>query len=58
MHLHESILPQNPLPSRLPHDTEQSSVCSSGEGLFVGGMKTEESRELVPLSLVHVMLIV
>ena len=53
-----SVLPQTPLPSRLPRDTEQSSVCSSGEGLFVGGMKTEESRELVPLSLVHVMLIV
>ena len=26
MHIHVSILPQTPLPSRLPHNIEQSSV--------------------------------
>ena len=26
-HIHVSILPQTPLPSRLPHDIEQSSLC-------------------------------
>ena len=26
-HMHVSILPQTALPSRLPHNTEQSSVC-------------------------------
>ena len=26
-HIHVSILPQTPLPSRLPHNTEQSSLC-------------------------------
>ena len=28
-HIHVSILPQTPLPSRLPHDIEQSSLCYS-----------------------------
>ena len=27
MHTHVSILPQTPLPSRLPHNIEQSSLC-------------------------------
>ena len=27
IHICVSILPQNPLPSRLPHNTEQSSMC-------------------------------
>ena len=27
IHICVSILPQNPLPSRLPHTTEQSSMC-------------------------------
>ena len=27
MHIHVSILPQTPLPSRLPHNIEQSSLC-------------------------------
>ena len=27
IHTHVSILPQTPLPARLPHDTEQSSLC-------------------------------
>ena len=27
MHIHVSILPQTPLPSRLPHNTVQSSLC-------------------------------
>ena len=27
IHIHVSILPQTPLPSRLPHNTEQSSLC-------------------------------
>ena len=27
IHVHASILPQTPLPSRLPHDTGQSSLC-------------------------------
>ena len=27
MHIHVSILPQTPLPSRLPHNTEQSFMC-------------------------------
>ena len=27
IHIHVSILPQTPLPSRLPHNTEQSSMC-------------------------------
>ena len=27
IHIHASILPQTPLPSRLPHNTEQSSLC-------------------------------
>ena len=26
-HIHASILPQTPLPSRLPHNVEQSSIC-------------------------------
>ena len=26
-HIHASILPQTPLPSRLPHNIEQSSLC-------------------------------
>ena len=27
IHIHVSILPQTPLPSRLPHNTDQSSIC-------------------------------
>ena len=27
VHIHVSILPQTPLPSRLPHDIEQSALC-------------------------------
>ena len=27
MHMHISILPQSPVPSRLPHNTEKSSLC-------------------------------
>ena len=27
IHIHVSFLPQTPLPSRLPHNTEQSSLC-------------------------------
>ena len=27
IHIHVSVLPQTPLPSRLPHNTEQSSLC-------------------------------
>ena len=27
MHIHVLILPQTPLPFRLPHNTEQSSMC-------------------------------
>ena len=27
IHVHVSLLPQTPLPSRLPHNTEQSSLC-------------------------------
>ena len=26
-HIHVSLLPQTPLPSRLPHNTEQSALC-------------------------------
>ena len=29
VHMHVSILPQTPLPSRLPHNIEQSSLCST-----------------------------
>ena len=29
MHIHVSILPQTPLPSRLPHNIELSSMCYS-----------------------------
>ena len=29
IHIHMSILPQSPLPSRLPHTIEQSSLCST-----------------------------
>ena len=27
IHIHVFVLPQTPLPSRLPHNTEQSSLC-------------------------------
>ena len=27
IHIHVSILPQTPFPSRLPHNIEQSSLC-------------------------------
>ena len=27
IHIHVSILPQTPVPSRLPHNIEQSSLC-------------------------------
>ena len=27
IHIHVFILPQTPLPSRLPHNIEQSSLC-------------------------------
>ena len=27
IHIHVSILPQTPLPSRLPHDIEQNFLC-------------------------------
>ena len=30
IHIHVSILPQTPLPSRLPHNTEQTSLCYTG----------------------------
>ena len=33
IHIHVSVLPQTPLPSRLPHNTEQSSLCYT-EGPF------------------------
>ena len=29
IHIHVSLLPQTPFPSRLPHYTEQSSLCST-----------------------------
>ena len=29
IHMHIAILPQTPLPSRLPHNMEQHSVCST-----------------------------
>ena len=29
IHIHVSVLPQTPLPSRLPHNIEQSSLCST-----------------------------
>ena len=32
IHIHVSILPQTPFPSRLPHNIEQSSLCYT-EGL-------------------------
>ena len=28
-HIHVSVLPQLPLPSRLPHNIEQSCLCST-----------------------------
>ena len=28
LHIHESILPQTPLPSRVPHNIGRSSICS------------------------------
>ena len=30
-HIHVSILPQSPLPSRLPQNTEQDSLCHTVE---------------------------
>ena len=29
VHIRASIVPSTPLPCRLPHDTEQSSLCST-----------------------------
>ena len=29
IHIHVSVLPQTPLPSRLPHNIKQSSLCST-----------------------------
>ena len=46
VHMPPSILPPTPLPSRLPHNTEQSSLCST-----VGPCHTEWSksdREKIP----------
>ena len=38
IHIHESILPQTPLPSRRPHDIEQSSLLD-----FPAGSDSKES---------------
>ena len=37
IHIHLSILPQTPFPSRLPYNTEQSSLCYTvgGKGILV-----------------------
>ena len=42
VHIHVSILLQTPLPSRLPHSTEQSSMCYTILG-FPGGSDGKES---------------
>ena len=40
IHSHVSILPQTPLPSRLPHNIEQSSL--ENEVMISGGKDGEE----------------
>ena len=38
-HIHVSILPQTPFPSRLPHNIEQSSLVLYARSLFVTHFK-------------------
>ena len=40
IHIHVSILPQPPLPSRLPRHTEQSSLCSTVEPCWPSVLNT------------------
>ena len=50
-HIHVFILPQTPLPPRLPHNTEQSSLCSTiGDKEFLSRKTLPCSYILVPPS--------
>ena len=40
IHIHVSILPQIPLPSRLPHNTEQSSLCCTAGPCWLSILNT------------------
>ena len=40
VHIHASILPQTPLPSRLPHDVEQSSLCHRAGPCWLSTLNT------------------
>ena len=40
IHTHVSILPQTPLPSRLPHNTKQSSLCYTVDPCWLSILNT------------------
>ena len=39
--IHVSILPQTPLPSKLPHNIEQSSLCYTGGSCWLSILNIE-----------------
>ena len=48
IHIHASILPQTPLPSRLPHNTEQSSLCCTVRPCRLAILNTAECTSPPP----------
>ena len=48
IHTHVSILPQAPLPSGLPHNIEQSSVCYTVGPCWLSAAATAKSLQLCP----------
>ena len=44
VHIHVSVLPQTPLPSRLPHNTEQSSLCCTA-GQWMNFFNAKENHK-------------
>ena len=51
INIHVSILPQTPLPSRLPHSIEQSSMCLYSRSLLIVHLKYNNVYLSIPNSL-------
>ena len=48
IHIHVSVFLQTPLPSRLPHDTEQSSLCYTVGPCWLSILNTAVCTRLSP----------
>ena len=50
IHIHASILPQTPLPPRLPQNTEQNSLCHTVGPCWLFILNIAESHHLFLIS--------